>query len=236
MTGTRAQRDGYDVGLHLLDRQIIGADDRLVAKVDDVELTLDDDGALVPTALLVGLPALLPRFGPRLGSGLARAHRLVREAAADQAQPLIIDLDLVAEVTSDVRLTRPAHGLLRRMDQRRAEDPRRCRVGDLLGLPVRCAALPRRSKVLDLRMVGAPGSAGPHRVTALIVGPGRPGALFGYDRRSEPGPAVVGSVARWLHRHARVVDLDEAVRIDREVGEVGEVYVGADASLHPLRG
>ena len=228
-----AERDGYDVGLHLLDRQVIGADDRLVGKVDDIELFIEDDGALVPTALLMGLPALLPRFGPRLGTGLARAHRLVREAAADQNLPLVVDFDLVEEVSSDVRLSEPAHGLLHRMAHDRAADPRRCRVGDLLGIPVRCPDLPRRSKILDLRMVGAPDGDGEHRVDALLVGPGRPGALFGYDRRSESGPAVVAAVIHWLHRHARIVELGEGVEIDHEAEEVRIV---AGTSLPPLRG
>jgi len=227
-----ADRNGYDVGLHLLDRQVIGADDRLVGKVDDVEL-VDQDGALVPTALLVGLPALLPRFGRRVGGGLARAHRLIREAAADQELPLVADFDLIESVGSDVRLSQPAPGLLHRMAHERAADPQRCRVGPLLGMPVRCAELPRRSKLLDLRMVGWPGGPGEHRVTALLVGPGRPGALFGYDRSSEPGPAVVAAVVAWLHRHARVVDLGPGVELDRDAGEV---RIGPEASLAPLRG
>ncbi|MBM0127083.1 hypothetical protein [Pimelobacter simplex] len=231
--GSLAERNGYDVGLHLLDRQVLGADDRPVGKVDDVELLLDDGGALVPTALLLGLPALLPRFGPRLGSGLARLHRLVREAAADQDLPLVVDFDLVEEVASDVRLSEPSPRLLHRMAHERADDPRRCRVGDLLGLAVRCAALPRHSKVLDLRMVGSPNGSGEHRVAALLVGPGRPGALLGYDRRSEPGPAAVAAVIHWLHRHARVVELGEGVEIDNEAGEV---RIRAGTSLAPLRG
>lgn len=228
-----AERDGYDVGLHLLDRQVLGADDRLVGKVDDIELFIEDDGALVPTALLIGLPALLPRFGRRLGGALSRAHRLVREAAADQDLPLVADFDLVEDVSSDVRLSEPAHGLLHRMAHERAADPRRCRVGDLLGIPVRCADLPRRSKILDLRMVGSPGRPGEHRVVALLVGPGRPGALFGYDRSSEPGPAAVAAVVRWLHRHARVVDLGPGVEIDHADGEV---RIAPGTSLSPLRG
>jgi hypothetical protein len=231
--GSLAERNGYDVGLHLLDRQVIGADDRLVGKVDDVELFIEDDGALVPTALLMGLPALLPRFGRRLGSTLARAHRLVREAAADQDLPLVVDFELVEDVSSDVRLSEPAHGLLHRMAHDRAADPRRCRVGDLLGTPVRCADLPRRSKILDLRMVGSPDGPGEHRVVALLVGPGRPGALFGYDRRSEPGPAAVAAVIHWLHRHARMVELGAGVEIDHEAEEV---RIAAGTSLAPLRG
>ncbi|WP_408898246.1 hypothetical protein ACJ5H2_03855 [Nocardioides sp. R1-1] len=231
--GSLAERSGYDVGLHLLDRQIIGSDDRLAGKVDDVELLVEDDGSLVPTALLTGLPALLPRFGPGLGGALARAHRLVRAASADQDLPLVVDFDLVEDVTSEVRLSEPALGLLRRMEPERAADDRRCRVSRLVGLPVRCAALPRRSRVLDLRLVGSPGGRGEHRVTALVVGPGRPGALLGYDRSSEPGPAVVAAVVRRLHRHARVVDLGAGVELDRVAGEV---RIGPEASLAPLRG
>ncbi|MBM7516361.1 hypothetical protein [Nocardioides nitrophenolicus] len=230
---TPAERNGYDVGLHLLDRQVIGADDRLVGKVDDIELFVEEAGGLVPTALLMGLPALLPRFGRRLGGALTRAHRLVREAAADQELPLVADFELVAEVTSEVRLSEPAHGLLHRMAHERAADPRRCRVGSLLGMPVRCADLPRRSKILDLRLVGSPDTSGEHRVVALLVGPGRPGALFGYDRRSEPGPAVVAAVIHWLHRHARIVELGAGVEIDREADEV---RIAPGTSLSPLRG
>lgn len=225
-------RDRYDVTLHLLDRQIVGADDRLVAKVDDVELTWLSDGTLVPTALLVGLPVLLPR----ISGVLARTHRLARAAAADRDLPLVIDLGLVDEVGSDVRLNVVTHARLPRMDRARADDPQRSRVGDLLGIPVRCAALPRRSKVLDLCVVGAPGRAGRddrHEVVALIVGPGRPGALLGYDRRSEPGPAAVAGLVRWLHRHARVVELGPGVRIDRTAGEV---RIAPGTSLLPLRG
>lgn len=41
----------------------------------------------------------------------------------------------------------------------------------------------------------------------------------------------MGAVIRWLHRHARVVELGQEVEIDR-VGR--EVRVGAEASLEPL--
>lgn len=224
---------GYDMGLHLLDRQIVGSDERLVAKVDDVELTWTPNGDLTPTAILVGAPAILPRFGDRLGGWLMTMFRLSRDAAADQDLPLLIGMDLVAEVGSDVRLTIPGHGRLQRMDRVRDEDRSRCRVGDLLGLPVRSDRLRRRSKVLDLRMLGAPDSSGPHRVVSLVVGPDRPGALLGYDRRSEPGPALVAAFVQWLHRHARVVELGRDVEIDLDAGEV---RIGPRASLQPLRG
>ena len=55
----------------------------MVAKVDDVELSVASDGTLVATGL-GGLPALLPRFGPRLGGLLTRTHALVHVAQADR--------------------------------------------------------------------------------------------------------------------------------------------------------
>ncbi|GAA1528591.1 hypothetical protein [Nocardioides humi] len=210
------ERDGYDVGLHLLDRQVVTSDGRLAGKVDDIELLRGEDGTLTPTALLTGLPALLPRFDLSV-----------------RALPRVIDLDLIEDVDSEVRLTVPGPDPSSPMEPARATDPRRLRVSRVLGLPVRCAVVPRRSKVLDLRMLGSPCGPGEHRVTALIVGPGRPGALFGYDRRSEPGPAAVAAVVRRLHRHARVVDLDDAVELDLDAGEV---RIGPGASLRPLRG
>jgi len=57
----------YDAALHLLDRQIVDPDGRLVAKVDDLELTQREDGQLAVNAILTGPGALGPRFGGRLG-------------------------------------------------------------------------------------------------------------------------------------------------------------------------
>ncbi len=224
---------GYDVLLHVMDRQIVDADGRMVAKVDDVELTVAADGKLRPSALLVGMTVLLPRFGRRLGTMLHRTQLLLHETAADRDLPLVVELDLVEEVGSGIRLRRPRHALLERMDRARAEDPRRRRVGALVGMPVRCAALPRDSRVLDVRVAGRLDGPGRHEVSALIVGPGRPGALLGYDRRTEPGPWLVARVVARLHRHARVVDLGREVAVD---WEAGEVRIGAGASLRPLVG
>lgn len=220
-------RTSYDVQLHLLDRQVVDSDGRLVAKVDDVELVRADDGRLLVTGILCGMPALLPRFGDHAGSLLARLHRDVRWAAADQELPLRIGFDLVADVTNEVRLSCPAGRLLERAD------PDRWRLGSLLGLPVRGDAVHRSSRVLDVRVRGRLGEPGDHEVEALVVGPGRPGALLGYDRRSEPGPWVIGRLVRWLHRHAVVVELGDGVDVDRDGGEV---RVGDRASVGPLLG
>lgn len=224
----------YDAALHLLDRQVVDSDGRLVCKVDDLELTTAPDGSLVPTALLVGLPALLPRFGPHLGGLLARTHARVVDARAGGSVPDVIDLDLVREVGSEVHLSVPRTGLLRpRAEAEPAAE--RVRLGQLLGLPVVApvpAGLHRRSRVLDVRVVAVPDGRR-NVVDALVVGPGRPGALLGYDRRSEPGPWLVADVVRWLHRHARVVALGPGVVVDHAAGEV---RVSAGASVGPLLG
>ncbi len=224
----------YDAALHLLDRQVVDGDGRLVGKVDDLELTVGADGSLVPTGLLVGLPALLPRFGPRLGGVLARTHERIVEAHADRRVPDVIDLDLVAEVTSEVRLSVPRAGLLR---PRAGAEPavERVRLGQLLGLPVVApagAGLHRRSRVLDARVVRVPDGRR-NVVDALVVGPGRPGALLGYDRRREPGPWLVATLVRWLHRHARVVAMGPGVELDVAHREV---RVSERASVTPLLG
>ncbi|HVK28339.1 MAG TPA: hypothetical protein VM575_08355 [Nocardioides sp.] len=224
----------YDAALHLLDRQVVDSDGRLVCKVDDVELTVGADGSLVPTALLVGLPALLPRFGRHLGDVLTRTHAQTFEAQAGRAVPDVIEIDLVEEITSEVHLSVPRKGLL----QPRAEGeaaPERIRLGDLLGLPVAAdtgTGLHRRSRVLDVRVVPVPDGRRTV-VDALVVGPGRPGALLGYDRRSEPGPWLVADLVRWLHRHARVVALGPGVEIDVPRGEV---RISERASVAPLLG
>lgn len=205
----------YDAALHLLDRQVVDRDGRLVAKVDDVELLLGNDGALAVTALLCGLPALLPRVGIDV-----------------HGRPLVIELDVVDRVTSEVRLTRRDDGL-DRLEAGRAADPRRWRLGALLGTPVRGEGIHRSAKVLDVRVAGRPGDRGPHAAAALVVGPGRPGALLGYDRRNEPGPLPVAVLVRWLHRHACVVETGPDVVVDRDAGEV---RIGAHASVRPLLG
>ncbi|RYP81583.1 hypothetical protein EKO23_23375 [Nocardioides guangzhouensis] len=56
-------RSPLDAVLHLLDRQIVDRDERLVGKVDDVELSEEADGTLRVSGLLLGTAALLPRFG-----------------------------------------------------------------------------------------------------------------------------------------------------------------------------
>src|SRR5439155_394718 len=63
-----------DLNLHLLDRQVIDADGRMVCNVDDLELELDPEGRPYVTAILVG-PLLGSMAAPRLDSLLlSRRH------------------------------------------------------------------------------------------------------------------------------------------------------------------
>lgn len=77
----------------LLDRQIVDSDGVAVAKVDDVELELHEDGAPTISALLCGPLALGPRLGGRLGVWYsAIAHRLHPRA---RPEPVRFDIDRV---------------------------------------------------------------------------------------------------------------------------------------------
>ena len=82
------------IGFDLLDRQIVDLAGDLVGKVDDVELSVDDEGVPHVAALLAGPQALGRRLGGRLGrwvSGVAgRLH------PAENPDPLRIAGDLVA--------------------------------------------------------------------------------------------------------------------------------------------
>ncbi|GLH97769.1 PRC-barrel domain-containing protein [Phytohabitans aurantiacus] len=92
MSGGRA----YDAHLHLLDRQIIDPDGRMVGKVDDVELAPDGEGGLYLAALLVGPAALGRRVGGRFGRLLVRLQ--------GRGEPVRIPLEEVTEIGSAVRL------------------------------------------------------------------------------------------------------------------------------------
>ncbi|MCW6004063.1 hypothetical protein K1W54_05620 [Micromonospora sp. CPCC 205371] len=95
----------YDAHLHLLDRQIIDPDGRMVGKVDDVELASDAEGGLYLAALLVGPAALGRRVGGRFGRLLVRLQ--------GRGEPIRIPMEEVTEIGSAVRLgtRRPPSGL-----------------------------------------------------------------------------------------------------------------------------
>ena len=68
----------YDAALHLLDRQLVDPDGRLLAKVDDLELTERADGRLALSAVLTGPGALGPRLRGRLGHWVQAVWRRLR--------------------------------------------------------------------------------------------------------------------------------------------------------------
>ena len=89
------------LALQLLDRQIVDRDGRLAGKVDDVELTVPDDGRPpVVTALLTGQGALADRLGGRLGRFAAIVSRRLVVASGDR--PGRVPLTAVAEVGNHV--------------------------------------------------------------------------------------------------------------------------------------
>jgi sporulation protein YlmC with PRC-barrel domain len=87
-------------GLALLDRQLVDREGRLCGKVDDLELTVGDDGRAFVTAVLTGPGALLLRTGHnRLGAWL-REH-----LAGDRGR---IPLGRVADIGDHVTLAMDA--------------------------------------------------------------------------------------------------------------------------------
>ena len=205
----------YDAALHLLDRQVIDRDGLLVCKVDDVEL-VEDGSRLRATALLAGRAALLPR----LGAFLLRYWERLGPEEADRRQPYRIPLRAVAEVTSAVQLRVAREDLL----VRAVDEPGRHTLAELLRTGVRRADGRAVGDVLDVRLDGE------QRVAGLIVGPGRPGSLLGYDRSADQGPAVVRAVVRWLHRHARYVRWEQLGPLDWE-----RSVVTVTGELEPVR-
>jgi sporulation protein YlmC with PRC-barrel domain len=87
----------------LLDRQIVDRDGQPVGKVDDLELTADDDGGWQVTALLVGQQVLGRRLGGWLGTMMESVAR--RLEPTPSTGPIRIPYDLVASVESAVTLS-----------------------------------------------------------------------------------------------------------------------------------
>lgn len=199
----------FDAALHLLDRQVVGADGRLVCKVDDLELRAYDDGTLAVTALLAGAPVLVPRLGGRIGRRLGEFWHELGLEQAERMHPYRIELDDVDELVSAVLLSRDRDRLLRAEPDREGEH----RISDLLGMTVSGPG-GRLGRVLDVRLEPTRHPRRRLRVVGLLVGRGRPGTLLGYDRREEQGPWLLARVVRTMHRHSVTVGADEIEAID----------------------
>ena len=76
-----------DVGLEVLDRQIVDSDGRLAGKVDDLELAFPEGGTGSPyvVAIISGPGALAHRLGGRLGAWIEAAHGRLHEERPPRA-------------------------------------------------------------------------------------------------------------------------------------------------------
>ena len=81
MTDSNRLSGPLDAVLHLLDRQVVDVNDRLVCKVDDVELTEYASVPLKVTGLLAGSAALVRRMSGGDGEWLRNWLRLGVEQA-----------------------------------------------------------------------------------------------------------------------------------------------------------
>jgi hypothetical protein len=96
----RAAGRELDLNLHVLDRQVVDRDDKLVCKVDDIEFERGSDGALYVAAILIGPRALGKRIGGRLGRWfISIAERL------STSEMKRIDFALVDDIGSAMKLT-----------------------------------------------------------------------------------------------------------------------------------
>ena len=104
--GGAVMADGRTLDLHLqlLDRQVIDPDGRLVCKVDDLELDVDETGRPFVTAILVGPRALGPRLGGRLGRWVSAIGRRLSDGQGEH--PPRIDFALVSDIGSAITIVR----------------------------------------------------------------------------------------------------------------------------------
>ncbi len=81
-------RERVDIGAQMLDRQILSHEGNPVGKVDDVELTVHDDGRIEVTGIISGRSALQNRLGPRWGLLLSPARVVTRDFVDSTRIPL----------------------------------------------------------------------------------------------------------------------------------------------------
>jgi sporulation protein YlmC with PRC-barrel domain len=239
-----------DARFHLLDRQIIDREDRLVGKVDDLELVERPDGSLAVTALLLGPGALGPRLGGLLGEWMVAIWK--RLHPHPEPVPGRIPVGLITAVDSAVHVGQTRHELcvegfeawaetmvisrlpLLRQDRGTPDwqatepdpgPPGARRVSQLLGHTVHSRAGQPSGNVSDLRLEF---TAGAERlpVVGLVVNAGPVGYLFGPERRAGAQPWPVRRWARARRRHTTgylsAETVDEVTWDTRQVHHRGE--------------
>jgi sporulation protein YlmC with PRC-barrel domain len=222
--------DALDAVLHLMDRQVVDRDGRMVCKVDDVELTEHPDGSWEVTGLLVGPPALIPRYGGRLGGALEESWRRLGLQEGNRLVPWRIGLTLVSELGSGVTLLAAREGLLERQsDSPPAPGDVRRRLNDVLQLEVHGPDGGRLGRVLDVRLRTHRREPLELIAGGLVVGRGRPGGYLGYDRDGKQGPLLLNRLVRRIHRHSGYVPMRDVVAVDWN-----EQTLTVAAGLHAL--
>lgn len=221
VSGKPRSGEALDAVLHLMDRQVVDRDGLMVCKVDDVELTVHSGGypddSWEITGLLAGPPALVPRYGGRLGRTLEESWRRLGIQQGNRLVPWRIPLALVAELGSGVTLVAGRDGLLQRQtDSPPAEGDTRRRLGEVVELRARTPDGEELGHVLDVRLRVVRREPLELVARGLILGRGRPGGLLGYDRDAEQGPWLVNRIVRWLHRHSGYVPLSDVGAVDWE--------------------
>jgi sporulation protein YlmC with PRC-barrel domain len=216
----------FDAALHLLDRQVVDRDGLLVCKVDDLELSYYDDGSpAAVTRVLAGNAALVPRMSSRTGHWLRGRWISLGVQYADRDVPLSFPLGAIEHLGSGVELNVRRDGLLDRQPPPPPGVSLR-RMGELLGMHVVTEHPELRGQILDVRLEATRKDR--WEVRQLVVGPGRPGSLLGYDRGDFNGPWLVQAFVERLHRHVRLIDGDAVTDVD---WEAGLVRIAADADV-----
>jgi sporulation protein YlmC with PRC-barrel domain len=189
-----------DGALNLLDRQILDCEGKMLGKVDDIELTQQEDGLAV-TAVLTGPAALLHRLGGRLGDQLVSTWDRLKLSEPHRLRPWRIDMDRVDRLDSALHLTVTREGVLNR-------DTDGYRFGRLTGMSASGPDGAHLGRVIDARF--RPGLHGRLVIRHLLIGHGRPGSLLGYDRHDQQGPWLVRACVGRLHRHTGIIDIEAA--------------------------
>jgi len=232
-----------DAHFHLLDRQIVDSENRMVAKVDDLELVERFDGPAV-IAILTGPGALGPRLGGLLGEWIVAVWRRLHPEV--DPQPGRIPIEEVTGLDNAVHVRHSGYELGVQGFERWADAtvvsrlplvhgrgptgepgeaavpglPGSRRLSQLIGQAVVAADGRRLGQVSDVRLRRDP-IMDALVVTELLVNPRAVRSRFGYERPGAAQPAAVRFLlARGGSPAAGVVLWTEVDRIDWDQREV----------------